>query len=392
MNIIRRIVRNFGVDVVRYTAPESDATNHDANNFATQPRVISASLAAEALKSVGRSQAMPVHTYYERPDRSSGTMEQAENLWWNTHGRLIEKVWVLSEVVNHQYRKDYVAKGVEFLKQGNAKAKILDLGCGSGWFGRMAADENLEYHGMDFSSTQIEIANSEKEKSPNKAYLNYYCLTDFKQIKNLNEITGIVIHAFLHHLYWEELYNLFKELVTVLPDGCKFFIVEPIYPDKTEKIGTSQDVLNSMNNLRDGYRNYLKAIKKDLTAKNLFDTQTQTELDNIVSESTSNGFFFSPKEVPFRISEFTGFLNKYLHVDGIFHCGVVNIETAQFIDRIMSKEKQDYYSGLLFPFAKTLDQILLSNKYFEANQDTYLFTAFKCTLNKKVTEGNSHSN
>ena len=387
MNIAKRIIRKFGFDVVRYTLPEIQASTYSQNNFASNPPVISSSLAVEALNSVGRNLGMPVHTYYKRPDRSSAVMEHAENLWWNTHGKLIEKVWVLSDPVNRQYRKDYVSKAAAFLKQGNAKAKILDLGCGSGWFGRMIADENLEYHGMDFSSTQIQIANNEKEKAVNKDHLNYYCLVDFKQIKNLNEITGIVIHAFLHHLYWDELDTLFQELVGVLPVGCKFFIVEPIYPD-VKKIEISPDLQNSLNCMSDGYRNYIKAITKDLINKNLYDSQTDTELDNIVSESAGNGFFFSPKEVPFRISEFTDFLNKYLEIEGVFHCGVLNIETARFIDRIMSKEKQQYYSDQLFPFVKTLDEILLNNKFFETNQDTYLFTAFKGTLKKAVKQIN----
>lgn len=390
MNIIKKIVQQLGFDIVRYSPPSISSNNTSANQNGRlyQAPVISSLLATKALETVGRRPDIPVFTYYERPDKSSSSMEEAENLWWNEHGKLIEKVWVLSETINRQYRRNYVSEAVSFFKQGSKKSKILDLGCGSGWFGRMIADESLEYHGMDFSSTQIEIANIEKQRSPNKDFLNYYCLTDFKKIEGLHEVTGVVIHAFLHHLYWDELHNLFRELISVLPAGCKFFILEPIYPERFDQPPVSPQLGKSFKELTGGYRSYLQAIKSDLISKNLYDTKTESELNKVVSESAMNGFFFSPKEVPFKINEFTNFLKNYLCVDGMFHCGVLNLETAQFIERIDSNEMQEHYSKLLFPLVESLDETLMSSNYFEANQEAYLFTAFKCTLNRNTNETN----
>ncbi|HEX8517701.1 MAG TPA: class I SAM-dependent methyltransferase [Bacteroidia bacterium] len=381
MNIIKKIVRKFGVDIIRYS---NDSAGHSkVEEKEEQVPLISKEEASKILASVGRKSGIPTFTYFERPHKSSLLMEEAENLWWNSHGNLVEKVWVLSDPVNYKYRNDYVSKAAAFFKgDKNTKAKVLDLGCGSGWFGRMIADEHLEYFGMDFSATQIEIANKKKETSLNKDYLNYYCLSDIKQLDNLNEITGVVIHAFLHHLYWEDLDNLFSELGQILPVGCKFFIVEPTYPDPLVKQNGSDVFLKILQDYLANYREYRGKLKRQLIKDGMYDTQTASELNNIVSESDLNGFFLSPKEVPFRIGEFRSFLDKYLEIKNVFACGIINLETAQFIDRITSRELQDHYSELLFPVANTIDRILLNNNYFESDQSNYIFTSFEGVLKK----------
>lgn len=381
MNSIKKIARKFGFDIVRYSKP-TVAANTIQKSIVKHKPIISHTLALNALESVGRKSNIPAFTYYNRPNKSSDSMEEAENIWWNAHGRLIEKVWVLSEDVNNLYRKNYVLQAASFFKQENKKVKILDLGCGSGWFGRMIADKELEYYGMDFSSTQIEIANSEKEKSSNNEHLNYYCLSDFRKIENLNDVTGVVIHAFLHHLYWDELHKLFQELSSVLPTGCKFFIVEPIYPNLNDTELKEKATVASANLFVKQYQKYIETLKHSLINKRKYDIHTEAELSEIISESSENGFFFSPKEVPFRLGEFTSFISKYLHIERIFMCGMLDTETAQFVDRIQSKEEKQYYSELLFPFVNSLDQFLISNKCFELNQYAYQFTAFQCILKK----------
>lgn len=378
MNIVKRIVRKFGVDIVRYSNVSVPSKKRDKKVVINQEK------AAAALKSVGRYP-VPIFTYYERPVKSSLLMEEAENLWWNVHGNTIEKVWVLSDSVNDFYRKDYVRQASDFFKKDNPKAKILDLGCGSGWFGRMIADNDLEYHGMDFSSTQIEIANQKKEHSSNKAFLNYYCLSDIRKLKKLNEITGVVIHAFLHHLYWEDLNNLFSELSEILPDGCKFFIVEPIYPDP-DPVSEKQDFNKNAKFFIKNYRDYRNKLKMELVKEGLYDLETNEQLVEIVNESEDNGFFFSPKEVPFRMTEFKDFLSKFIQVERVFHCGVLNLETAQFVDRIKSEKEKLNYCKLLFPIVNSLDEVLLKNDYFKLNQDDYLFTAFEGILKKKIKQ------
>jgi SAM-dependent methyltransferase len=363
-HLVKKIIKKAGFDIVRLPPHKkpSKITNNSASDKLSPPKpVIQHQQAITALKSVHRELHLSPFTYFKRPDKSSDSMEEIEKLWWNSNSRLIEKVWVLSENINRQYRGSYVAKASEFFKEKKKQTKVLDLGCGSGWFGRMIADKDLEYYGMDFSSTQIDIANSEKVYAGNKDYLHY-------------------VHAFLHHLYWDELHQLFEELVKVLPSGCRFFIVEPIFQNGDSKLqNPNQDAAFSFTAC---YRNYLNAIKQELISEGLYDTETEEELKIVIHESKTNHFFFSPKQVSFKLNEFESFLRKYVKIENKTQCGFLNLETAQFVDRITSKEKKEFYSKELFPFVRSLDELLISNHNFEANPNAYQFFAFECILNK----------
>lgn len=387
MKFVVNILRLFGYNIVRYYKPQSTidkvlSLNTDNKDNKT---VIRKDVAEKALISVGRKSNTPAFTLYQRPSKSSAELNDLETIWWNEHGNTIEKVWVFSEAVNNKYRQSYVSKADLFFKKSNVKNKVLDLGCGSGWFGRMIADEDLACYGIDFSSTQIEIANKIKEKALNKYYLKYYCTDDFKKIENIGAISGVNIHAFLHHLYWDELHSLFNELVENLPNGCKFFITEPIYPNQNEINYISNEQKNSNNEFVRAFRLKLDLIKNELIDKGLYDSKTEFELIKIINESEQNGFFLSPKEVPFILNEFQTFLSKYLTIERHYHCGILNLETAQLIEKIKTKDVQNYYSDLLFPIANALDEILLNNYYFETNTNNYLFTVFECVLQKDKT-------
>jgi len=382
MKLIAKIARKFGYNIVKYDDPRS-ASKKITKLHADQSvlPLITQLEAHKALQDVNRQLNISSFTYFERPQKTTETIDRLETLWWNTHGKLIDKVWGFSEKVNFLYRNNYVAQAAAFFKHNEKNPKILDLGCGSGWFGRMIADDELEYHGVDFSSTQIKIANQDKEKSPNKNHLHYYCLDDFKKIEHLQSFTGVVIHAFLHHLCWEELGRLFDDLQLFLPVGCKFFIVEPVYPDARQTgIDLNKQSFNS--NFVSNYRAKLNQIKLELINQNIYDTQTENDLNQVGTESQNNGFFFSPKEVPFRMTEFKNFLSTYLKIDHTFQCGVLNLETAQLIELIKDAEARQKYADLLFPMANALDRFLLLNQYFEANENNYLFTAFQGVLTK----------
>lgn len=383
MSIISKIARLFGYSLAKYSDPVSFSKKVAAlhPNTHKTTAIISSSEASDALKSVGRSAKLNPFVYYPRPEKSSAAMERLENTWWNAHGRLIEKVWVFSDETNSDYRKAYVSRAAEFFRQSGGKTRILDLGCGSGWFGRMIVAPDLEYIGTDFSSTQIEIANQEKQRSPFKDQLSYYCVSDLKTIPNIQTISGVVIHAFLHHLYWNELHDLFSELASTLPENCKFFIVEPVYPEAgVDLVNTSMQKHTC--ELVKTFRSYLNSLKIKLADEGKYDTLMESNLLRIESESAQNGFFFSPKEVPFRLGELKVFLEKYLRIEKVFPCGILNLETAQFLEKITDKTTRNHYSGLLFPLVNPLDEFLLRNGYFESNPDNYLFTAFECSLRK----------
>jgi SAM-dependent methyltransferase len=271
-------------------------------------------------------------------------------------------------------RYDYVKKASEFFRQ-SCVSTVLDLGCGSGWIGRMIADESLRYIGTDFSETQISIAKAKSAESGNSSYLSYYCIDDISNLTEINSINGIIIH----HLYGQELNDLFDKLKAVLPKGCKFFIMEPVYP-KSIYHDYSDENKNMAEDLIQSAKAFLNSVKLRIIEENKFDCTTVREIDSLIEESNRNGFFFSPKEVPFKFVEIETLLYKYGTIDDFYYCGVLNVEAAQMLALITDVKLREEWSKIIVPFIKQIDHFILASGYVNNNENQYLFTCFEFTL------------
>jgi 2-polyprenyl-3-methyl-5-hydroxy-6-metoxy-1,4-benzoquinol methylase len=374
--MIRRLVRLFGYDLINRQNVKRLSHNRAFNK---QKYFISREESEKALKTVGRKPMRPFQ-FFQRPYETSTLINELENRWWNGAGNIIEKVWVLPDDICSKLRYDYVKKASAFFRQASVST-ILDLGCGSGWIGRMIADENLIYVGIDFSETQISIAKAKSAEALNSTYLSYYCINDFASLPELKDINGIIIHAFLHHLYGEELNTLFKKLQAFLPKGCKFFIMEPVYPKKVNR-SMSEDKKQMAGDLIQSAKAFLSSTKLRLINENKLDCSTENELDALIVESNRNGFFFSPKEVPFKFAEIESFLSKYGIINNFYYCGVLNLEAAQLLALIPDKNLREDWSNIILPFINKIDQFVIESGYFDNREDQYLFTCFEFTLDK----------
>lgn len=371
MGKVRKIIRKFGCDIVRFPSEDQDMLK---NNPVTSLETIKET--GKLMAEVARQQ-LPAFEPFDRPVKSTTALDQLENNWWNDYGDLIEKVWVLEDDINTELRQDYVSKAKQFFLSDTPKTKILDLGCGSGWMGRMLADENVEYVGVDFSETQIKIANDTLVKSGIKHSIKYHLTKDFTEVEDLDSVTGVVINAFLHHLYWDELDELFKGLVHHLPKGCKVYILEPVYPSLSKKSGATG---NEASKLVGGALNlFIGQLKKQLVQTGKYDVALDKELEGVINESNAMGYFFSPKEVPFQMDKFRKFLNKYISVDNIYPTGIHDIAFAQMCSKITDDKLRSKVISAVFPAVKLLDKMLLE---LEGEQDSnmYLFTAFECKI------------
>jgi SAM-dependent methyltransferase len=377
MEIVKNVLKQFGIQISRYK--QKMKIEYPTVKF---EEIISEQEALEANHSVGRKHKQAPFTYLERIVESTRLMDDAENKWWNKAGPIIEEAWVMQEEPCIAYRELTIKSAVAFFLKDKKKVKVLDLGCGSGWMGRMMAGESLEYLGMDFSSTQISIANAKLKECPNKEFIKYYCLEDIRKVPELSSIDGVVINAFLHHLSWNELHELFRTLCELMPSGCKIFIVEPIYPDGNNIEQTQEEVIDINTILLEEARSFLEKLKKKLVDQGIYDLKAEHELILLIEESARNGFFLSPKEVPFKISDFLNFLGKYAQIERYFHCGVCDLELAQLLTRVKSEKIRTYLINTLFPYIRSIDDVLIGNGVFNSNPDTYLFTAFECVLKK----------
>lgn len=338
--------------------------------------LISKKAAAKALNEAGRK-ALPVFTYFKRPDQSTKNLDQLEELWWNKAGGLIEDIWGMPADVCEAYRNDYAQKAKKFFKQGKEKVKVLDLGCGTGWFGRLIAGDRLFYEGIDFSETQIRIA---KEKSIDflyKDHLNFDKTTDFTMIKDIHEFDGIIINAFLHHLYGDELNELFSAIKETFKSGTKIFIMEPVYPtnkpEQTVKAVTDDIKCQTISST-------INSIKNKAIHSGYYDILKECALSSLIAESHRNGFFFSPKETAFTFEEFNSLVSEYCSVDNYFYVGCQDLVFMQTIALIKDEPIRRSIINEVYPLIKKLDNELIDNGYFFNNDKNYIFTCFECTL------------
>lgn len=334
--------------------------------------IINENEAKSALKSVDRKR-LKAFEYFERPKASSPQLDKLENDWWNLNSEIVEKTWVSTEDISNIVRKEYVTKAQNFFLQINkSEIKVLDIGCGSGWFGRMIVNEKIKCVGIDFSQSQIDIAIKRKNESNYHDSLNYHCISNLDDLKNLDEFDGIICNAFLHHLYTNELEDLFSSIKKHFNKGCKIFIFEPVFYNLVNPKGDSA-LLNVYNNLLDAIR--IKAINE-----NDFDLDTYNALYNIIYESENHGFFYSPKEVPFTISEIFELLNKYCIVENNYFVNTLNFNASNILGLIMNQENRLEYSKIVFPAAFSINNYLTKEGFLPDSYKGYLFTCFECSI------------
>jgi SAM-dependent methyltransferase len=74
-------------------------------------------------------------------------------------------------------------------------ARLLDLGCGTGWTSVMFAQRGYEVVGQDISDEAIDLANLHNKKLKNLSFV----VSDFESMKYTNEFDCAVFFESLHH-------------------------------------------------------------------------------------------------------------------------------------------------------------------------------------------------
>lgn len=146
---------------------------------------------------------------------------------------------------------EFINEIQEFAAQFAKKAKVLDLGCGSGYITSYLHNQNLNAIGLDFSQEMINIA---KRKYPNIKFL----LADFVNIENYfdeDSVDGIIAVYSLYFVPKDQFESVLKSLSKVLKSDGKFFFVT--------QIGDGEDFITTplmkKNNIEEKlYVNYYK--------------------------------------------------------------------------------------------------------------------------------------
>ena len=337
--------------------------------------IITQKQALEALESVNR-QPKSAFAFFERAQTTTQTIDSLEEIWWNMAGNLIEDIWGLPDDLCLAYRQEYAMRAKKFFLSDKQKVKVVDLGCGTGWFGRIIADENVFYEGVDFSETQIQIAKKKAINAPNEKYLNYLQTTDIQSIKNIKDFDGIIINAFLHHLCKNELVTIFDTIKSTFKSGTKIFIMEPVYPTNR----TKNDIKVCTSTKVEVTKDIINTVKKQAVQANIFDLQKEILLSDLIRESNTNGFFFSPKEVPFEFQEIEELLVKYTNLKSYSYVGVDDFSFLQTLSFIGNSEYRREILDTMFPMIKELDRQIIDSGYHFNGTNNYIFTCFECVL------------
>ena len=109
----------------------------------------------------------------------------------------------------------------------DANAKILDLGCGTGYLFLRFLQRGFDVTGLDLSSEMIQVLkNSISESEKNRAHLAVGDAEEFFE-KNQEEFDLVVFSAVLHHLFDYEI--VLKKACQGLKSGTKIMIFfEPL--------------------------------------------------------------------------------------------------------------------------------------------------------------------
>lgn len=96
-------------------------------------------------------------------------------------------------------------------------AKLLDLGCGTGWTSRFFARRGYEVVGVDIAPDMIELAN--KKKKGSKLQNLKHIVSDYESLNFKNEFDCAIFYDSLHHA--EDEYTALARVFQALkPGGC----------------------------------------------------------------------------------------------------------------------------------------------------------------------------
>jgi hypothetical protein len=292
--------------------------------------------------------------------------DRSEHSWWNANADIVERVWANDDDTRQALRGHYLSKARRFLTEGEATdAVIIELGSGSGWVGRaLIRGARSRLLGIDLSEAQVEIARKNAEAEGLGTQCVYVCanLSDAAPyIGDVRAVSGLVIHAILHHLTWSEIDQILTDVVRVGP-AAKLFAYEPVFfPHDEHRVGLV------------GRLSRLLAISVALCAllsmrvygritSSARDRSFAAEVDRISREAAENQWVLSPKEIVFGREEFLATLDKHFVVNQSYLCNYIDMVAAGMASvlREPGREKR-VFLNVFMPVLRALDRWLVAS-------------------------------
>lgn len=302
-----------------------------------------------------------------RIEKSTPDLDQVEMQWWNRNSELIERIWGLPEGLCRETRVGYLSeiRALFHRLSGKSSVNILEVACGSGWPGRILADQTTRVTGVDFSEEQISRA--EKRAASTGSTNCRYLVGDVNKLADFYRSTdydGAFVHCGLHHLAGDELEKFAKEIGEVRP-GYPLILVEPLYFVRPSFVRKAFSKASSL---------LVRGFKRVFLSRAELDSAIVHASEKLVSEADDRGWFLSPKEMPFTLAEIERlFLDKFdlVELRPVSHFALI---IGQHLATLKDQAHAEALGRRWLPYFRGLDQVLGKIGLLPYLCDDYLFT------------------
>ena len=305
-----------------------------------------------------------------RINESTEDIDQLENQWWNDNSELIEKIWAHTYSLQKCIRYPYLKKAKTFLLGDGGKKTIWEVGCGTGWVCRMIADKDLNVVGTDFAKAQIDTA-TRLAVAFNKQSFCKYEVSDASSVIEGHD--GIVISALLHHLTKVELEGFFK-VMAAQRKGVKLFLYEPVFIQSTSDSGkVSATIVKTAIKI---FNKVTSSLVKTMGSENKV---LMEQANTIFNQAEVNGWFISPKEIPFYEDELNGYLDPLFTVNDKYFVNSTDFMLAQSLVLNNMENPPFIFTKVLLPIATFLDRSFFKTNFRSISKGQYFFCCYELT-------------
>ncbi|MGE4232442.1 MAG: class I SAM-dependent methyltransferase [Bacteriovoracia bacterium] len=306
---------------------------------------------------------MSVYLRGKRHFESSPELDEQEESWWNQNADLINRIWGLPDAICEIARKPYLSRIRTVFHGGNPNKtlQVLEVACGAGWPGQILCDEKTKVTGVDFSQKQIELA-QKRAKLFGKERLCTYRLAKIEELSTLySQYDGVFIHCALHHLSHKELVEVAKSLSSVRSDAT-VVLVEPVYFKKSLFV------------VRAAVEIFYRALDRLFFRKEKIDRDIFERTKALLSKSSQNGWFLSPKEMPFGENEIRDIFKDNFEIEKIEPVGHLSVRFSIFLGTLSGQKRAEILAKIWLPVFLLVDKILIKTKLAHVCSNDYLFS------------------
>lgn len=318
-----------------------------------------------------------------RVEHASAEVNDAELVWWNRNAGLVNSFWEMDDRLSGIIRGHYLRRARKFFLVPGRESLVLELGCGSGWVGQAIAGNGIRIVGSDFSEAQLEQARMHARRRGLEAVTRYELGNSHEWPREIGEADGVLIHAFLHHLDGAELNAFFDELVARVRLGAKVWIMEPTYVAGLRPAWQPKYLTRKALQLAD----YLQTrMNKWFAAEGNPDEPRREAFMALMQKADENGWWLSPKEVPFSVEEMDDLLKGRLTVKSSFWSGIYSIGWAFETNLVRVDRVKQAAIRLYWPILAICDRLLAKDERFLAavlKPPGHAFRVWECVAPSK---------